>query len=110
VSVVIVALGRSGGSWRTSAVAPWSHTPNARSTPPSASRTRTDTGTSADPDPALGLALLVSVALRGTTGGTEAFHRSALGAAIFAAATALVAIALLSPAQSSAAGGQGEAS
>ena len=46
---------------------------------------------------ALGLALLVSVALGGTTNGTEAFHRSVLAAAIFAAASALVAIALLRP-------------
>jgi MFS family permease len=46
---------------------------------------------------ALGLALLVSVALRGTTNGTEVFHRSVLAAAIFAAASALVAIALLRP-------------
>ena len=47
---------------------------------------------------ALGLALLVSVALRGTTnGGTDVFHRSVLAAAIFAAASALVAITLLRP-------------
>jgi hypothetical protein len=46
---------------------------------------------------ALGLALLVSVALDGTTNGTDAFHRSVLAAAIFAAASALVAIALLRP-------------
>jgi EmrB/QacA subfamily drug resistance transporter len=46
---------------------------------------------------ALGLALLVSVALSGTTNGTEAFHRSVLAAAIFAAASALVAITLLRP-------------
>jgi hypothetical protein len=46
---------------------------------------------------ALGLALLVSVALGGTTNGTMAFHRSVLAAAIFAAASALVAIALLRP-------------
>jgi MFS family permease len=48
---------------------------------------------------ALGLALLVSVALGGTTNGTDAFHRSVLAAAIFAAASALVAIALLWPAE-----------
>jgi MFS family permease len=46
---------------------------------------------------ALGLALLVSIALSGTTNGTEAFHRSALTAAIFAAASALAAITLLRP-------------
>jgi MFS family permease len=46
---------------------------------------------------ALGLALLVSVALGGTTTGTEVFHRSVLAAAVFAAASALVAIALLRP-------------
>jgi MFS family permease len=46
---------------------------------------------------ALGLALLVSVALSGTTNGTEAFHRSVLAAAIFAGASALVAITLLRP-------------
>jgi hypothetical protein len=46
---------------------------------------------------ALGLALLVSVALGGTTNGTEAFHRSVLAAAIFAAASAFVAITLLRP-------------
>jgi MFS family permease len=44
---------------------------------------------------ALGLALLVSVALGGTTNGTEVFHRSVLAAAIFAAASAVVAITLL---------------
>jgi MFS family permease len=44
---------------------------------------------------ALGLALLVSVALGGAANGTEAFHRSALAAAIFAAASALVAVTLL---------------
>jgi MFS family permease len=44
---------------------------------------------------ALGLALLVSLALGGTTDLTEAFHRTVLGAAIFAAMSALVAIALL---------------
>jgi MFS family permease len=46
---------------------------------------------------ALGLALLVSVALDGTTSGTDTFHRSVLAAAIFAVASALVAIALLWP-------------
>jgi MFS family permease len=46
---------------------------------------------------ALGLALLVSVALGGTTNGAEVFHGSVLAAAIFAAASALVAIALLRP-------------
>jgi MFS family permease len=44
---------------------------------------------------ALGLALLVSIALGGAANGTEAFHRSVLAAAIFAAAGALVAITLL---------------
>jgi MFS family permease len=48
---------------------------------------------------ALGLALLVSVVLSGTTTGTEVFHRSVLAAAIFAAASAIVAIALLRPAE-----------
>jgi len=48
---------------------------------------------------ALGLALLVSVALRGTTNGTEVFHRSVLAAAIFAAASAVVAVVLLRPAE-----------
>jgi MFS family permease len=48
---------------------------------------------------ALGLALLVSVALRGTTNGTEVFHRSVLAAAAFAAASAVVAILLLRPAE-----------
>jgi EmrB/QacA subfamily drug resistance transporter len=48
---------------------------------------------------ALGLALLVSVALRGTTNGTEVFHRSVLAAAVFAAASAVVAIVLLRPAE-----------
>jgi len=48
---------------------------------------------------ALGLALLVSVALGGTTNGAEVFHRSVLAAATFAAASALVAIALLRPAE-----------
>jgi hypothetical protein len=48
---------------------------------------------------ALGLALLVSVALGGTTSGTEAFHRTVLAAAIFAAASALVAITLLRSAE-----------
>ncbi len=46
---------------------------------------------------ALGLAVLVSVALAGTTNVTEAFHRSVLGAAIFAGASAIVAITLLRP-------------
>jgi EmrB/QacA subfamily drug resistance transporter len=50
---------------------------------------------------ALGLALLVSVALRGTTSGTEVFHRSVLAAAIFAAASAVVALALLRPVERS---------
>jgi hypothetical protein len=48
---------------------------------------------------ALGLALLVSVALRGTSNGTEVFHRSVLAAAVFAAASAVVAIVLLRPAE-----------
>jgi MFS family permease len=48
---------------------------------------------------ALGLALLVSVALGGTTTGTEVFHRSVLVAAAFATASAVVAIALLRPAE-----------
>jgi MFS family permease len=48
---------------------------------------------------ALGLALLVSIALSGTTTGTEVFHRSVLAAAVFAAASAVVAIALLRPAE-----------
>jgi hypothetical protein len=48
---------------------------------------------------ALGLALLVSVALRGTTNGAEVFHRSVLAAAVFAAAGAVVAIVLLRPAE-----------
>jgi MFS family permease len=56
-------------------------------------------GTAREMGGALGLAVLVSVALGGTTNGTEAFHRSVLAAAIFAAATALVAIALLRPAE-----------
>lgn len=46
---------------------------------------------------ALGLAVLVSVALAGTTDVTEAFRRTALGAAILAAASAVVAITLLRP-------------
>ena len=50
---------------------------------------------------ALGLALLVSLALSGTTTGTAVFHRSVLAAAIFAAASAIVAIALLRPAERS---------
>jgi hypothetical protein len=37
----------------------------------------------------------VSIALGGTTNGTQAFHRSVLAAAIIAAAGALVAITLL---------------
>jgi hypothetical protein len=49
---------------------------------------------------ALGLALLVSVALGGTASGAVAFHRAVLAAAIFAAASALVAITLLRPAES----------
>jgi MFS family permease len=53
--------------------------------------------TSRETGGALGLALLVSVAVGGTTNGTEAFHRSVLAAAIFAAASALVAMALLRP-------------
>jgi len=40
---------------------------------------------------ALGLALIVSVALAGTMGVTPAFHRSVLGAAVLAAASAVVA-------------------
>jgi EmrB/QacA subfamily drug resistance transporter len=48
---------------------------------------------------AVGLALLVSVALAGATNGTQMFHRSVLAAAVFAAASALVAIALLRPAE-----------
>jgi MFS family permease len=44
---------------------------------------------------ALGLALLVSVALSGTAGGTAVFQRSVLAAAIFAAAGAVVAVAFL---------------
>jgi sugar phosphate permease len=48
---------------------------------------------------ALGLALLVSAVLGGTANDTEAFHRSVLAAAIFAAASALVAITLLRPAE-----------
>jgi hypothetical protein len=44
---------------------------------------------------ALGLALLVSVALGGTANPTEVFHRSVLTAAVRAAASALVAVALL---------------
>jgi hypothetical protein len=50
---------------------------------------------------ALGLALLVSVALRGTSSGIEVFHRSVLTAAFFAAASAIVAIALLRPVERS---------
>jgi MFS family permease len=60
---------------------------------------------------ALGLALLVSVALRGTTSHTEVFHRSVLAAAIFAAASAVVGIVLLRaaerPVHSAADDGQG---
>lgn len=48
---------------------------------------------------ALGLAVLVSVSLAGTTGVTEAFHRSVLCAAVFAGASAVVAVALLRPAE-----------
>ena len=48
---------------------------------------------------ALGLALLVSIALRGATNGTEVFHRSVLAAAIFAGASAIVAITLLRAAE-----------
>jgi EmrB/QacA subfamily drug resistance transporter len=48
---------------------------------------------------ALGLALLVSIAVAGTADVAEAFHRSVLGAAVFAAAGAVVAIALLRPAE-----------
>jgi EmrB/QacA subfamily drug resistance transporter len=55
--------------------------------------------TSTEMGGALGLALLVSVALRGTSSGTEVFHRSVLAAAIFAAASAVVAIVLLRPAE-----------
>jgi EmrB/QacA subfamily drug resistance transporter len=44
---------------------------------------------------ALGLALIVSIALGGTTNGTQAFHSSVLAAAIIAAAGALVASTLL---------------
>lgn len=46
---------------------------------------------------ALGLAVLVSVAVAGASNGTEAFHRSVLGAAVFAAVSAIVAITLLRP-------------
>jgi MFS family permease len=46
---------------------------------------------------ALGLAVLVSIALSGSPDVTEAFHRSVLGAAILAAASAAVALALLRP-------------
>lgn len=48
---------------------------------------------------ALGLSLLVSVALSGTTTGTQVFHRSVLAAAILAAASTIVAVALLRPAE-----------
>lgn len=48
---------------------------------------------------ALGLAILVAVALRGSSDVTEAFHRSVLIAALFAAASALVALLLLRPAE-----------
>ncbi len=48
---------------------------------------------------ALGVALVVSIALRGTTNGTQIFHRSMLAAAVFAVASAVVAIALLRPAE-----------
>lgn len=46
---------------------------------------------------ALGLAVLVSVAVGGTTDMTEALHRSVLGAAAFAGASAVVALTLLWP-------------
>lgn len=46
---------------------------------------------------ALGLAVLVSMALGETPDVTGTFHRGALGAAIFAGASAVVAIALLRP-------------
>ncbi|MDO9456336.1 MFS transporter [Nocardioides sp.] len=46
---------------------------------------------------AIGLALLVSIALRGADDLTEAFHRSVLGAAVLAALSAVVALALLRP-------------
>jgi MFS family permease len=46
---------------------------------------------------ALGLAVLVSIALDGAMNQTEAFQRSVIGAAVFAAASALVAIVLLWP-------------
>lgn len=48
---------------------------------------------------AFGLALIVSVALGGTNNGAEVFHRSVLAAAIFAAASAIVAVVLLRPAE-----------
>lgn len=46
---------------------------------------------------ALGLAVLVSVALSGSAGATEAFHRSVIVAAVFAVASAVVALTLLRP-------------
>lgn len=46
---------------------------------------------------ALGLAVLVSVALSGSADATEAFHRSVLVAAVFAMASAVVALTLLRP-------------
>jgi MFS family permease len=55
--------------------------------------------TSSEMGGALGVALVVSIALGGPTNGTEVFHRSVLAAAIFAAASAVVAIALLRPAE-----------
>jgi MFS family permease len=43
----------------------------------------------------LGLALIVSLALSGAVAGTDAFHRSVIGSAIFAAVGAVVALTLL---------------
>ena len=43
----------------------------------------------------LGLAVLVSIALSAAVDGTDAFHRSVIGAAIFAAVGAVVALTLL---------------
>ena len=40
----------------------------------------------------LGLALIVSLALGGAVDGTDAFHRSVIGSAIFAAVGAVVAL------------------
>lgn len=51
---------------------------------------------------ALGLALVVSIAVAGTSGLTAAFHRGALGAAVFAAASAVVAAIWLRRAERSA--------